>query len=233
MRLKYLSVLISVIFSSGALAQSAQPMETLDSRAALSILLGDSIQTIESQAAASGSSVQPFNQEQSSSARAPQAAVDRQILLPQPVSRVNRGSGSGTGMQGQARDTARADIAPFAGISANYPDRVIVQRGDTLDTVIQRSMPGSPFNQGFLRAAFVRFNPETFAKGNLHRLSVGTSLRVPSQLELVSLVVGSKSAASVLPHAGARTQPTEARESEPLMAQQQLNQDRKNWVRYP
>ena len=233
MHIKSLAVLISIISSSGALVQAAQPMEALDSRAALSILLGDSIQTIESQAAVPGSSVQPLNQDQSNPARATQAAVDRQILLPPPASRANRGSGSGTGMQGQARDTARTDITPFAGISANYPDRVIVQRGDTLDTVIQRSMPGSPFNQGFLRAAFIRFNPETFAKGNLHRLSVGTSLRVPSQLELVSLVVGSKSAASVLPHAGARTQPTEARESERLIAQQQVNQDRKNWVRYP
>lgn len=123
-------------------------------------------------------------------------------------------------------------IAPLPGMTAQYPDRVIVQRGDTLDTVIRRSMPASPFQLGFLRAAFMRFNPDVFGNSGPHRLAAGVSLHVPSQMELVSLILGSTQAASASRASESGGQPSERKE-DPLMAQQQLHQDRKNWVRYP
>jgi pilus assembly protein FimV len=83
----------------------------------------------------------------------------------------------------------------------------VVQRGETLDAIISRTMRGVPLDRAQLRAAIVRANPLAFVGGNPHRLIAGASLWFPSA------------------DAGAA--------GAPPRLQRKPDEDRRNWVRYP
>ena len=100
---------------------------------------------------------------------------------------------------------------------------VLVQRGDTLDRIIRRSLGETPFSADFLRKAFVQLNPHAFrATGNPHLVSAGSMLRVPTAAQLQQLMQ------AYFPHSPAlldeaQTGPSHATDAEA----------RKRWVRYP
>jgi Tfp pilus assembly protein FimV len=95
-----------------------------------------------------------------------------------------------------------------------------VQRGDTLDRVIQKTMATSPLKIALLRQAFVDGNPHAFVSGNVSRLRAGAVLQVPDHAKLLRSIV--------LPVLDATDSAAVAGESRSPNAS-----DRRSWIRFP
>jgi Tfp pilus assembly protein FimV len=88
---------------------------------------------------------------------------------------------------GKAATQAQAGPAQPAAAAAAQPDLVPpavagsyrVRRGDTLDNIIRRLMPGVRRPSKTLRMAFVQANPQAFPRQSPHYLKAGVVLRVP------------------------------------------------------
>lgn len=102
---------------------------------------------------------------------------------------------------------------------------ITVMRGESLDRVIRRAMPGMPLHPDFLRQAFVRLNPQVFPQGKPHALRTGTTLQIPTAEELRFLLVSQHPETASLFQ---RAETPSASEQEPTPAQ-----TRRQWVRYP
>ena len=102
---------------------------------------------------------------------------------------------------------------------------VVVQRGDTLDRLIRRTLGQTPFSAAFLRQAFVRLNPHAFrASGNPHLITAGSTLQVPTAAQLQQLMHELyPSSAAVSASAHGSSSAAHATDAEA----------RKRWVRYP
>lgn len=125
-----------------------------------------------------------------------------------------------------ARDTSQPSSSPSHSLTGKTQHKTItVMRGESLDRVIRRAMPGMPLHPDFLRQAFVRLNPQVFPQGKPHALRTGTTLQIPTAEELRFLLV------SQHPETASLFQQAEtpsASEQEPTPAQ-----TRRQWVRYP
>lgn len=65
----------------------------------------------------------------------------------------------------------------------------IVQEGEYLDLIIEKTLPGSPIRQDLLRKAFVKVNPSAFGgRGNPNYIFAKKKLRVPSVADLRSVI---------------------------------------------
>ncbi len=125
---------------------------------------------------------------------------------------------------------------PVAGTAAGPSrsgtrDTVTVQRGETLDAVMRRTMKDTPFRDEALRKAFVTLNPNAFAQGSPHRLQAGASLRVPTLDDVLAsanlnLVSARAPAPSVTP-------PPEEAHRAAAPGPDPRVMERKHWVRYP
>lgn len=100
------------------------------------------------------------------------------------------------------------------------PRSYSVQRGDTLDRVIQQTMADSPLKIELLRKAFVAGNPQAFVAGNVSRLRAGTVLQVPDHTALLRATLR-----PLLDPADALAATGEARSANA--------HDRRSWVRFP
>lgn len=109
-------------------------------------------------------------------------------------------------------------------LSDNAQRRTItVMRGESLDRLIRRAMPGMPLHPDFLRQAFVRVNPQVFPKGAPHAMRTGTTLQVPTPDELRFLLLSQHPEAVSLFQV---VETTKAAEPEPGLPKRQ-------WVRFP
>jgi hypothetical protein len=98
-----------------------------------------------------------------------------------------------------------------------------VMSGDTLDKVIQKTMPDSPLRMDILRNAFVQQNPQAFTKSPPRALMAGAVLNVPNHDDLVrSYMVPGHSPGNSGMHRGGGYS----------TADMNMN-ERKNWVRFP
>jgi Tfp pilus assembly protein FimV len=97
-----------------------------------------------------------------------------------------------------------------------------VQRGDTLDRVIQKTMAASPLKLELLRQAYVDGNPQAFVSGNVSRLRAGAVLHVPDHTKLLRSVV--------LPVLEGADAAAVAGDGRPYNANAS---DRRSWVRFP
>jgi hypothetical protein len=98
-----------------------------------------------------------------------------------------------------------------------------VMSGDTLDKVIQKTMPDSPLRMDILRNAFVQQNPQAFTKSPPRALMAGAVLNVPNHDDLVrSYMVPGYSPGNSGMHRGGGYS----------TADMNMN-ERKNWVRFP
>lgn len=113
-----------------------------------------------------------------------------------------------------AAEPVTASAQPNAGRSYT------VQRGDTLDRVIQKTMAASPLKIELLRQAFVDGNPQAFVSGNVSRLRAGAVLQVPDHTKLLRSV-----ALPVLESTDEAAVVVEGRSSNAS--------DRRSWVRFP
>lgn len=97
---------------------------------------------------------------------------------------------------------------------------VTVQRGETLDRLIRRTLPHVPLQIDFLRQAFVRLNPQAFPTGSVHLMRAGSTLHVPSMAALRQMMLQQN------PQAAALFEPDSN-------APGSHNADKRRWVRFP
>ena len=83
-------------------------------------------------------------------------------------------------------DTVAADAHGQSGDREPYK----VQAKDTLDSVIKKTLPTTPFSSEILREAFMKANPQVFPEGRPQRLRAGQMLRVPDAAMLRLVVLG-------------------------------------------
>ena len=60
--------------------------------------------------------------------------------------------------------------------------------GDTLDRIINLTMPNSSIKRSFLRQAFVQANPRAFRSSNPNRLIAGVDIRLPTAEDVLALI---------------------------------------------
>ena len=118
-----------------------------------------------------------------------------------------------------AGDAAAAEAAPKPGIT--YTPR----KGETLDHVIQVTMPDSPLKMDLLRRAFISQNPQAFVTPvtTPPRMKKGAVLTVPDHQKLLQAVMGPLTAEKDVEAAGSQRSPAAVSSAE----------ERKRWVRYP
>lgn len=83
-------------------------------------------------------------------------------------------------------DTVAADAHGQSGDREPYK----VQAKDTLDSVIKKSLPTTPFSKEILREAFMKANPQVFPEGRPQRLRAGQMLRIPDAAMMRLVVLG-------------------------------------------
>lgn len=94
------------------------------------------------------------------------------------------------------------------GVSSVASRSIIVQRGDTLDMIIQRTMGGLSIPKSILREIVVSANPHAFPRaGNPHFMLAGVHLNLPDVQELRQIFMGE--------------------------ASPRRDEDRRHWIRYP
>jgi Tfp pilus assembly protein FimV len=101
---------------------------------------------------------------------------------------------------------------------------VTVQRGETLDRLIRRTLPDVPLHPDFLRKAFVSLNPQVFPSGSPNQMRAGASLKVPSLPALRQMMLTQYPGAAPLLQ-GAPSQTEHKAAIDP--------NDQRRWVRYP
>ncbi len=101
---------------------------------------------------------------------------------------------------------------------------VTVQRGETLDRLIRRTLPNMPLHPDFLRKAFVSLNPQVFPTGSPNQMRAGANLQVPSMAALRQMMLSQNPDLSALIQGGQG--PTGHSGSiQPS--------DQRHWVRFP
>lgn len=84
------------------------------------------------------------------------------------------------------------NAAPSDGSRTTYR----VQRGETLDRIIRKTMPGSVLSMAVLRKAFVALNPQAFPRGTAHIILANAVLQVPTIDDLRAMANGQALTAS-------------------------------------
>lgn len=113
---------------------------------------------------------------------------------------------------------------PQGGTASAQGTSTTVQRGETLDRVIRRTLPDVPLHPDFLRKAFVGLNPQVFPTGSVHLMRAGSTLQVPSMAALRQMMVQQNPATAAL---------FEADPSNPAALSTASAQDKRRWVRFP
>jgi hypothetical protein len=90
-----------------------------------------------------------------------------------------------------------------------------VKTGETLDQVIKKTMNESPLKIEILRQAFMQQNPHAFTNTLPKLLKAGAVLTIPDEEFIMRNSAGKKNGAGDSRYAN------------------DLNNERKNWVRYP
>jgi hypothetical protein len=131
-----------------------------------------------------------------------------------------------TTLQAMAATAGSAPSSATFSAAASSPTRasITAQRGETLDRLIRRALPGLPLHPDFLRQAFVQLNPKVFPKGTAHAMRSGTPLVVPSTEDLRQML------ASQHPEFLALMAKSEVQPRHPV-ASEKVEQRR--WVRFP
>ena len=112
-----------------------------------------------------------------------------------------------------ARDAVEAHAHGQSSETANY----VVEARDTIDSIIKKIFPTTPFSADVMREAFVKANPQVLADPKA-KLRAGQSLRVPDQSMFRLVVLGDVNPPAAKPKAAeAQAQPVEIiRPREPM-----------------
>lgn len=101
---------------------------------------------------------------------------------------------------------------------------ITVQKGESIDAVIRRGLPGLPLKEDFMRMALAKANPKIFPRGQTYPVRPGTVLTLPTHEALRQLIV------SRHPEAAALFQAPQATHTAPDEAP---GPDKRRWVRFP
>lgn len=102
--------------------------------------------------------------------------------------------------------------------------RITVQKGESIDAVIRRGLPGLPLKEEFLRQALANANPKIFPRGRTYPVRPGTVLALPSPEALRQQILAQAPQAAVLFQV---TAPTAEESTAPT------GPDKRRWVRFP
>jgi Tfp pilus assembly protein FimV len=144
----------------------------------------------------------------------PQAAFQQQGGLPPSAAHSAGVSSAGSASAGVASAT-----------SSNAGGTVTVQRGETLDRLIRRTLPDVPLHPDFLRKAFVQLNPQVFPSGSPNRMQSGATLQVPSMAALRQMMLSQHPASAAFLNGG--NGPGGDGSVHPH------DQEQRRWVRFP
>jgi len=113
-----------------------------------------------------------------------------------------------------------------SGPHASSPEgpRITVQKGESIDAVLRRGLPGMPLKDEFMRQALAKANPKIFPKGTTYPVRPGTVLTLPSVEALRQLILAQSPQAAGLFHVPA------VKEDEP---EANPGPDKRRWVRFP
>jgi hypothetical protein len=125
-----------------------------------------------------------------------------------------------TAPMNEAHSTSGA--APSHSGAAGYS--ITVQKGESIDAVIRRGLPGLILNEEFMRQALAKANPRIFPKGRTYPVRPGTVLVLPTPETLRQQVL------LQYPQTAALFQPS-AEPSEASNAS--TGPDKRRWVRFP
>lgn len=125
----------------------------------------------------------------------------------------------------KGKDSASAPMGNATAIT-NAPagQLITVQKGESIDAVLRRGLPGMPFKDEFMRQALAKANPKIFPKGQTYPVRPGTVLALPS-VEALRQHISAQS-----PQAAALFQAPEAVDE---AAQTNAGPDKRRWVRFP
>ena len=105
---------------------------------------------------------------------------------------------------------------------AHFPASITVQRGESIDAVIRRGLPGLPLRDEFMRQALAKANPRIFPKGTTYPVRPGTVLQMPSIDALRQQMLSQHPQAAVLFQAGPAPSP-----------ETPAGTNKRHWVRFP
>lgn len=100
------------------------------------------------------------------------------------------------------QDVAREAVSKNAHGQSAELEPYVVQASETLDRVIKKTFPTTPFSDDVMREAFIKANPQVFAAGKSQKLRPGQMLRVPDSAMFRLIVLGEVGAAPAAAHAG-------------------------------
>ena len=101
---------------------------------------------------------------------------------------------------------------------------ITVQKGESIDAVLRRGLPGMPFKDEFMRQALAKANPKVFPKGQTYPVRPGTVLALPSVDALRQHLLAQSPQAAALFQAPVATEE---------VAQVNAGPDKRRWVRFP
>lgn len=125
---------------------------------------------------------------------------------------------------GGAAQASAAGMTPERGALAAVGSTVTVQRGETLDRLIRRTLPDVPLHPDFLRKAFVSLNPQVFPSGSPNQMRAGATVQVPSMAALRQMMLSQHPGSAALLQGGAGPA-GHAGAIDPS--------DQRRWVRFP
>lgn len=100
---------------------------------------------------------------------------------------------------------------------------ITVQKGESIDAVIRRGLPGLILNDEFMRQALAKANPRIFPRGRTYPVRPGTVLMLPSHEALRQQIL------LQYPQTAALFQTS----TEPAEPAPTSGPDKRRWVRFP
>jgi Tfp pilus assembly protein FimV len=139
------------------------------------------------------------------------AAASALKVLAMPLTEANSPNPAATTAKGPSGQTS--------------PGRSItVQKGESIDAVIRRGLPGLALRDDFMRQALARANPRIFPKGQTYPVKPGTVLTLPSHEDLRQHILLQYPATVAL---------FQAPPEENVGKDQASGPDKRRWVRFP
>ena len=127
-----------------------------------------------------------------------------------------------TPLNGAYSNSAPSGNSPSAPAAAGQV--ITVQKGESIDAVLRRGLPGMPLKDEFMRQALAKANPKIFPKGTTYPVRPGTVLALPSVEALRQHILAQSPQAAALFQAPSAKE--DAEETNP-------GPDKRRWVRFP
>ncbi len=129
------------------------------------------------------------------------------------------------GAHSPLKDVAREVVSNNAHGQSADMEAYFVEANDTLDKIIKKTFPTTPFSDDVMREAFIKSNPQALADGKGQKLRPGQMLRVPDAAMFRLVVLGEVGPPPAAAHgahgaAGGHGSPTEVakKDAAPVVA---------------